>query len=127
MPRRHGFTLIELIAVVIILAVLSAVALPKYFNYSDQARNSADEGSLGGITTALQLAYLDHRQSNAPAGQWITDTNDIAAAMQTGQLPEGVTIDAGQLVDQRGNRYDFTAETISTAARIELDSGGGGS
>lgn len=127
MPRRFGFTLIELIAVIIILAVLSAVALPKYFDYSSRAKESADTGSLGGISTALQLAYLDHRQTDAPSSQWITAITDIAGAMQTGQLPEGVTIDSGQLVDQRGNRYDFTAETISAAARIELDSGGGGS
>lgn len=127
MPRRHGFTLIELIAVIIILAVLAAVALPRYFDYSSQARDSADVGSLGGITTALQLAYLDHRQRDAPSGEWITNVADIADVMHTGQLPEGVTIDSGQLVDQRGNRYDFIAETISAAARIEFDSGGGGS
>jgi hypothetical protein len=43
----------------------------------------------------MQLAYMDHRVRRAPAGEWITSVNDIAAVVQTGQLPHGITITGG--------------------------------
>lgn len=127
MCRHRGLTLIELIAVIVVLSVLAAVALPKYFDYSQQAKDSADEGSIGAINTALNLVFLDHKMNNAPAGDRITDINDIDIVMESGELPDGIAITAGQLEDQRGNLYDFNAETASDAARVELDTGGGGS
>ncbi|MHC5007256.1 MAG: type IV pilin protein, partial [Planctomycetota bacterium] len=38
---KAGFTLIELMAVVLILAILAGVALPKFFNYQTQAREAS--------------------------------------------------------------------------------------
>lgn len=125
MRRLRAFTLIELIAVIVILAVLAAVALPKYFDYSADAKASADKGSIGAMNTALNLAYLDHKMNNAPPGDRITDINDIDTVMESGALPEGITINGGQIEDQRGNLYDFTAETADAPARLELDTGGG--
>ncbi len=46
---RRAFTLIELIAVVVILAILAGVALPRYFDYAAQAKESATKGTLGGV------------------------------------------------------------------------------
>lgn len=54
---RKGFTLIELIAVLVVLAILSGVALPKYFDYSERAKTSALQGSLGGVRTAIANFY----------------------------------------------------------------------
>ncbi len=125
MGRNRGFTLIELLATMMVIAVLGGVAMSRYFDWSDQARE-ADESSMAGIRTALQLAYMDHRVRRAPAGEWITSINDIASVMQTRQLPHGITITGGQLEDQRGNKFDLTAETATDPAILELDSGGGG-
>lgn len=50
---RRAFTLIELIAVLVVLAILSGVALPKYFDYAERAKTSAIQGSLGGVRTAI--------------------------------------------------------------------------
>ena len=128
MRHRNGFTLIELIAVIVILAVLSAVALPKYFDYSSDAKKSADEGSIAAINTALNMAFLDHQINSAPAGDRITDINDIDTVMESGQLPVGITINGARLEDQRGILYDFTAETADDAAHVEqFIAGGGGS
>ena len=47
---HRGFTLIELVAVIVVLAILAGVAIPKYFDYSAQAKVSATKGTLGGKT-----------------------------------------------------------------------------
>lgn len=117
----RAFTLIELIAVVVILAVLVGIALPKYFDHSAAARDAADAGAIAGMNTALRLAYIDHRMTEAPAGLWINDVNDIAAIMNHGFLPEGITIASGKIVDQRGNSYTLAVETAANAATLIQD------
>ena len=58
-PIRKGFTLIELIAVIVVLAILAGVALPKYFDYSAQARVSACKGALGGVRSGIANFYAN--------------------------------------------------------------------
>jgi len=117
---RKGFTLIELVAVMVVLAILSAVALPKYFDYADQAREAADEGALGGIAVALSDAHLRNRMDDAPSDDWITNVSMIASLMDTNELPAGITINGNNLVDQRGNSYVLIAETDERAARLQV-------
>lgn len=56
---RRAFTLIELIAVIVVLAILSGIALPKFFDYSARARSSAIQGSLGGVRTSIANFYAN--------------------------------------------------------------------
>lgn len=56
---RKGFTLIELMAVVLILAILAGVALPKFFNYSAQAKVASCKGALGGMRAGIANFYAD--------------------------------------------------------------------
>lgn len=44
--NQKGFTLVEIIAVLVILGILAAFAIPKYFNLQDDAKNRALQGAL---------------------------------------------------------------------------------
>ncbi len=54
---RRAFTLVELIVVIVVLAVLSGVAIPKYFNTRDEAQISAARYARGCLATAIQNYY----------------------------------------------------------------------
>lgn len=58
--RKHkvgGFTLIELIMVIVILGILSAIAIPRLFDFSGDAKKAAVLGILGSVRTALSLYF----------------------------------------------------------------------
>ena len=59
MQRRKakGFTLIELIMIIVILGILAAVAIPKYFDLQTQAKVSAEKGVVGGVRSGIATYY----------------------------------------------------------------------
>lgn len=54
--RQTGFTLIELVVVVSVIAILSAIALPRYINLQTQARVAKAQAILGSVKSAAALA-----------------------------------------------------------------------
>ncbi len=63
----RAFTLVELIAVIIVLAILSAVAVPKYLDYSAKAKESACRGVLGNVRSAIANFYANGAVNGSPA------------------------------------------------------------
>jgi MSHA pilin protein MshA len=61
MFRRKGFTLIELVMVIVILAILAAVAIPKYFDLQADARASAEKGVVGGVRAGIYTYYAQNK------------------------------------------------------------------
>lgn len=55
--NRKGFTLIELVTVIVILGILSAVALPVYLDYRQDAKIAACKGVLGAVRAAIANYY----------------------------------------------------------------------
>jgi prepilin-type N-terminal cleavage/methylation domain-containing protein len=64
---RRGFTLIELIAVLVVLAILSGVALPKYFDYREKAQISAAQGARAALSTAVVNMHLANQSEGIDA------------------------------------------------------------
>lgn len=79
---HRGFTLIELIAVIVVLAILAGVALPKYFDYSAQARVSATIGSLGGMRAGIASFHANSAITGTPAYPTYAEFTTIGTVMQ---------------------------------------------
>lgn len=58
--RQRGFSLIEIMVVVVIMGVLAALVVPKVMDRPDQARVIAAKQDIGAILQALKLYRLDH-------------------------------------------------------------------
>ena len=55
--KSKGFTLIELMIVVAIIGILAAIAIPRFANLIDRAREARTQGNLGAIRSAMTIYY----------------------------------------------------------------------
>ena len=58
--NQHGFTLVELMIVIVIVGILAAVAIPIYQGNIKKAKMSECDAALGTIRTALRVYYAEH-------------------------------------------------------------------
>ena len=57
MNRQNGFTLIELVIVIVLLGVLAAIAVPRFVNLEDDAQRTTREATGAAITAAMNINY----------------------------------------------------------------------
>jgi len=85
--NQNGFTLIELVMVIVVLGVLSAVAIPKYVDFKVDAANAATKGVAGALASASAINYAANKLNPPRTGVTgvilITDCNDISLLTTT--------------------------------------------
>lgn len=61
LKNERGFTLIELVMVIVILGILAAVALPKYQDMANDARQAVVDGTAGALKSAAIISFAKNR------------------------------------------------------------------
>ena len=81
--KKNGFTLIELIIVMVILGIMSAVAVPRYLDSISNAEESAEDAVISSIKSGLKAAANDSLYTNGRAS-WPTNPFDALSEKPAG-------------------------------------------
>jgi MSHA pilin protein MshA len=90
MQRHAGFTLVELIIVIIILGLLAAIAVPKFIEWSADAKMAATQ-SVAASLSAVNAVNYAARKANATQGIAVNNCQDLTKAFPGG-LATGYTV-----------------------------------
>ena len=120
-PLGRAFTLIELIVVIVVLAILSGVAIPKYFDYASNAKQSATKGILGGVRSAVANFYANSAVQGTPAYPTLTQLQTVGTVMQEPMAASPYATNAATAGDVAAATYP--ADPIATPPPVAGNTG----
>lgn len=77
--KKGGFTLIELVIVIVIIGILAAIAVPKYLDLQKEAKKSSCQGTIGALRAGIQIYFAKNKAfpaSGTPFRDIITEDYD---------------------------------------------------
>lgn len=108
MKKNQGFTLVELVIVIVILGILAVTAAPKFLNFATDARVSALTGVRGSINSANAMIYGKAVLAGNQAAATATLTNP-AINLVFG-YPEATVVALQAAVDLEATEWEISAE-----------------
>jgi prepilin-type N-terminal cleavage/methylation domain-containing protein len=85
---RRGFTLIELVIIIVVLGIIAAIAVPRYLDITSEAKESSCKASLGAFRSAISIWYArEAARGNTPTYPPIDSLRTINVVMDRA-IPE---------------------------------------
>lgn len=113
--QQSGFTLIELIMVIVILGILSAVAIPKFADLSSNAEVAVLEGALGSVKSSAVIAHSAYLAAGG-SGTTVSLEGAVTINLVNG-YPDASDICTAAGIDSSTNG-DFDCAAVSTTGQI---------
>jgi len=112
---QKGFTLIELIIVIVILGILAAIAFSKYVSITTEARVAAINGMAGGLRGAVALARGKYMVVGNNAAVTVNMDGTLVGCNAATGIPLGTAAGIGAgMVDLSGFNVNYTVPTAVT-------------
>ncbi|MEE9442905.1 MAG: prepilin-type N-terminal cleavage/methylation domain-containing protein [candidate division Zixibacteria bacterium] len=88
LAKNSGFTLIELVIIIVVLGILAAIAIPKYQDITSDAREAACRGALGGLRSAITIYYANQAVKTGSATWPALDSLGTIGIVMEQQIPK---------------------------------------
>lgn len=116
--NNKGFSLVELIIVIAIMAILLVVLAPQYLKYVERSRNSTDLQNAAEFVSAIQIYAADPDAAKTPETGTITITSNAAGAMSNdfikAALEDAGLLDSSKALQTRcQSKTEWTGYTIT--------------
>ena len=122
MKNNKGFSLVELIIVIAIMAVLIGVLAPQYLRYVEKSKKQADLSAVADVYNAVKIAYSDPEFQSKLSADTISLTNGCDIATQChSTIGNDIAKTCGTTLSLTSNTYKNTTFTITITLNADKE------